>query len=62
MRPGAQKRFLPMWVAFMKGRKRKRKKKQSSFTTLHGIVLSVSIGLFVGLLFLLVALYWHPPE
>jgi uncharacterized membrane protein len=47
-------------AAFMKGRKRK--KKQSSFTTLHGIVLSLSIGAFVGLVFLLVILYYHPAE
>jgi uncharacterized ion transporter superfamily protein YfcC len=49
----------------MKARKKKRKrrkKNESSFTTLHGIVLSLAIGTFVGLVFLLVALYWHPPE
>jgi len=45
-----------------KKRKKKRKKNESSFTTLHGIVLSLAIGTFVGLVFLLVALYWHPPE
>jgi uncharacterized ion transporter superfamily protein YfcC len=45
-----------------KKKKRKRKKNESSFTTLHGIVLSLAIGTFVGLVFLLVALYWHPPE
>jgi uncharacterized membrane protein len=43
-------------------KKRKRKKNESSFTTLHGIVLSLSIGAFVALVFLLVALYWHPPN
>jgi hypothetical protein len=40
---------------------RKKKRNQSSFTTLQGIVLSLSIGTFVALV-LLVALYWHPPE
>jgi hypothetical protein len=39
---------------------RKRKKKQSSFTTLHGFVLSFAIAAFVGLTFLLVVLYYHP--
>jgi hypothetical protein len=43
-------------------RGRKNKKKQSSFTTLHGIVLSLAIAAFVGLIFVLVALYYHPPE
>jgi archaellum biogenesis protein FlaJ (TadC family) len=45
----------------MKVRK-KRKRSESSFTTLQGIVLSLSIGAFVALVFLLVALYWHPPQ
>jgi hypothetical protein len=39
----------------------KRKKKQTSFSTRQGIVLSLSIGALVGLIFLLVILYWHPP-
>jgi uncharacterized ion transporter superfamily protein YfcC len=43
-------------------KKRKRKKNESSFTTLHGIVLCLAIGTFVALVFLLVGLYWHPPE
>jgi uncharacterized membrane protein len=43
-------------------RKKKRKKNESSFTTLHGIVLSLAIGAFVALVFLLVALYWHPHD
>ena len=41
---------------------RKRKKRQSLFTTLHGILLSLAIAEFVGLIFVLVVLYWHPPE
>lgn len=41
---------------------RKKKKKQSSFTTLNGIVLSLAIAAFVGLIFVLVVLYYHPPE
>jgi uncharacterized ion transporter superfamily protein YfcC len=45
-----------------KKKRKRRKKNESSFTTLHGIVLSLAIGTFVGLVFLLVALYWHPPE
>jgi hypothetical protein len=45
---------------FMKSRRTKRK--QSSFTTLHGIVLSLAIAVFVGLIFVLVVLYYHPPE
>jgi hypothetical protein len=45
-----------------KKRKKKRKKNESSFTTLHGIVLCLAIGTFVALVFLLVGLYWHPPE
>jgi uncharacterized membrane protein YidH (DUF202 family) len=40
---------------------RKRKKKQSSFTTLHGILLSLAIALFVGIIFVLVAVYYHSP-
>jgi len=50
-------------AGIMKGWKKRRKKKknESSFTTFHGIVLSLAIGAFVGLVFLLVALYWHPP-
>jgi uncharacterized membrane protein len=50
-------------AGIMKGWKKKKKKKknESSFTTFHGIVLSLAIGTFVGLVFLLVALYWHPP-
>jgi len=40
----------------------KKKKKQSSFTTRQGIILSLSIGVLVGVIFLLVVLYWHPPE
>jgi uncharacterized membrane protein len=46
----------------MNRRKRKRKKKKSSFSTLQGIILSLSIGGLVGLVFLLVVLYWHPAE
>ncbi len=46
----------------MKVWKKKKKKNESSFTTFHGIVLSLAIGAFVGLVFLLVALYWHPPH
>jgi hypothetical protein len=41
---------------------KKRKRKQSSFTTLHGIIVSLAIGAFVAIVFLLVSLYWHPPE
>jgi hypothetical protein len=44
----------------MKGRKKKRS--ESSFTTLHGIVLSLAIGALVAVVFLLVVLYWRPPE
>lgn len=40
---------------------KKRKKKQSSFTTLHGILLSLAIAAFVGVTFILVVLYYHPP-
>src|SRR5208283_806882 len=40
---------------------KKRKKKQSSFTTLHGILLSLVIAAFVGLIFVLVVVYYHPP-
>jgi hypothetical protein len=40
----------------------KKKKEQSSLTTRQGIILSLSIGLLVGVIFLLVVLYWHPPE
>ncbi len=40
----------------------KKKKKPSSLTTRQGIVLSLSIGVLVGIIFLLVVLYWHPPE
>jgi hypothetical protein len=47
---------LPM-AAFMKRKKRK----QSSFTTLHGIILSVAIAALVGTIFVLIALFWHPP-
>ena len=50
------------YVAGVMKVKKKKKKNESSFTTLHGIVLSLAIGAFVGLVFLLVALYWHPPE
>jgi len=41
---------------------RRIKKKTSSFTTLHGIALSLAIAVFVGLIFVLVVLYYHPPE
>jgi uncharacterized membrane protein len=47
-------------TAFM--RVRKKNKNQSSFTTRQGIVLSLSIGAFVALVFVLIALYWHPPQ
>ncbi len=47
---------LPMAV-FIK----RRKKKQSSFTTLHGIILSIAIAALVGTIFVLIALFWHPP-
>jgi len=40
---------------------RKRKKKQSSFTTLHGILLSLAIAAVVGLIFGLVVVYYHSP-
>jgi len=40
---------------------KKSKKKQSSFTTLHGILLSLAIAVFVGGIFVLVVLYYHPP-
>jgi hypothetical protein len=40
----------------------KNKNKQSSFTTRQGVVLSLAVGAFVALVFLLVALFWHPPE
>jgi hypothetical protein len=40
---------------------KKRKKKQSSFTILHGILLSLAIAVFVGGIFVLVVLYYHPP-
>lgn len=40
---------------------KKRKKKQSSFTNLHGILLSLALAAFVGLVFLLVGLYYNPP-
>jgi hypothetical protein len=45
---------------FMKSRRNK--KKQSSFTTLHGVMLSLVIAVFVGLIFVLVVLYYHPSE
>jgi uncharacterized ion transporter superfamily protein YfcC len=40
----------------------KKKDKQSSFTTRQGVVLSLAVGAFVALVFVLVALFWHPPE
>jgi uncharacterized membrane protein YidH (DUF202 family) len=40
---------------------RKGKRKQSSFTTLHGILLSLAIAVFVGIIFVLVAVYYHSP-
>jgi len=40
---------------------RKRKKKQSSFTALHGILLSLATAVFVGIIFVLVAIYYHSP-
>jgi hypothetical protein len=49
-----------LMATFIKARKRK--KTQSSFTTLHGILLSLAIAGFVGLIFVLVVLYWHPPQ
>jgi archaellum biogenesis protein FlaJ (TadC family) len=45
-------------AAFMK----RRKKKQSSFTTFHGIILSLAIAALVGTIFVLIALFWRPPE
>jgi uncharacterized membrane protein YidH (DUF202 family) len=39
----------------------KRKKKQTSFTTLHGILLSLAIAAVVGLIFVLVVVYYHSP-
>jgi len=39
---------------------KKRKKKQSSFTTLHGILLSLTIAALVGGVFVLVVVYYHP--
>jgi archaellum biogenesis protein FlaJ (TadC family) len=39
----------------------RRKKKQSSFTTLHGILLSLAVAAFVGLIFVLVVIYYHQP-
>ncbi len=45
-------------AAFMK----KRKKEQSSFTTRQGIILSIVLGLFFALVFLLVGLYWDPTQ
>jgi ABC-type nitrate/sulfonate/bicarbonate transport system permease component len=41
---------------------RKRKRKESSFTTLQGIVLSLAIAAVVGVLFVLVVVYYRPPE
>ena len=49
-----------LMTTFIKARKRT--KRQSSFTTLHGILLSLAIAGFVGLIFVLVVLYWHPPQ
>jgi uncharacterized membrane protein len=40
---------------------KRRNKKQSSFTTLNGILLSLAIAVFVGVIFLLVVVYYHPP-
>jgi uncharacterized membrane protein YidH (DUF202 family) len=40
---------------------KKRKKTQSSFTTLHGILLSLAIAVLVGGIFVLVVIYYHPP-
>jgi uncharacterized ion transporter superfamily protein YfcC len=40
----------------------KKKDKQSSFTTRQGVVLSLAVGAFVALVFVLVALFWHPPQ
>ena len=40
---------------------KKRKKKQTSFTTLHGILLPLAIAAFVGVIFILVVIYYHPP-
>jgi hypothetical protein len=44
-------------AAFM----RRKKKKQSSFSTLHGIILSITIAALVGIIFVLIALFWHSP-
>jgi hypothetical protein len=52
--------IMQVWKKKKKNKKRKRN--ESSFTTFHGIVLSLAIGAFVGLVFLLVVLYWHPPS
>jgi|GEM_PF-6076549 len=41
-------------------RLKKRKKKQSSFTTLHGVLLSLAIAALVGGIFVLVVVYYHP--
>jgi uncharacterized membrane protein YidH (DUF202 family) len=40
----------------------KKKKKQTSFTTLHGILLSLAIAAVVGLIFVLVVVYYHSPS
>ncbi|MGA9973864.1 MAG: hypothetical protein WBP98_03595 [Candidatus Sulfotelmatobacter sp.] len=39
-----------------------KRKKESSLTTRQGIFLSLAIGALVALIFVLVVLYWHPPE
>jgi len=38
-----------------------KKRKQTSFTTLHGILLSLAIAAVVGLIFVLVVVYYHSP-
>ena len=40
---------------------KKRRNKQSSFTTFHGIILSLAIGTFVALVFLLTYYVWYLP-
>lgn len=50
-------RIGEVMAAFMK----RGKKKQSSFTTLHGIILSLAIAALVGTIFVLIALFWRPP-